>query len=81
MQVIFTSLNNAISACFQWFDAMLNATGLYTLVVGTVIMLIFWRMIIAPLFGGSFMGHGKGSDRASNKNNNGQNNNARKSES
>lgn len=72
MEAIFTSLNNAVSACFQWLETMLNSTGLFTIVVGTVIMLIFWRMIIAPLFGGSFMGHGRGSDRASSKNNKGQ---------
>lgn len=62
MAAIFQSLMNAVSSCFTWLSTILTETGLSSVVIGTIVILMFWRMIINPLFGGRFLNFKKGSD-------------------
>lgn len=61
---IFSILFNGVNAVFDWFDSVVNATGMMPYVIGIVVLFIFFRLIIAPLFGAHISG-GVGSDPVS----------------
>ena len=50
---VMAILFDGIDAVFSWFEAILNATETYYLVLGVIVLLIFWLLVIAPLFGGA----------------------------
>lgn len=61
---IFTFLFTGVEAVFTWFDDVVNSTGMMPYVLGIIILFIFFRLIIAPLFGANLAG-GMGSDSVS----------------
>lgn len=48
---VFTIINQALSQVNTWFDSLLNSTGFYPVVIGVVVLIIFFRLIIYPLIG------------------------------
>lgn len=58
---IFTSIMGFIGQVLTWFQDILTATGSSLYVYGVIVGLIFFRLIIWPLFGG---GSRAGSDSA-----------------
>lgn len=63
---IFNFLFHGISACFDYLDTILNETGMYPFVIGIIILSIFFRLIILPMFGGHIASAGM-SDSVKNK--------------
>lgn len=53
LESVMSILFDGINAVFSWFESILNATDTYSLVLGVIVLLIFWRLVIAPLFGGA----------------------------
>lgn len=49
----FTPLLNAVSSCFSWLQSVLTSSGMYSYILGGIVFLIFWRLVVKPLFGGS----------------------------
>lgn len=50
---IFNLLNAAVNQTAAWFQTILDSSGMFPYVIGMVVIAIFWRLIISPLFGGS----------------------------
>lgn len=63
---IFNFLSNGVSVCFDYLDTILNETGMYPYVIGIIILSIFFRLIILPMFGGHIASAGT-SDAVKNK--------------
>lgn len=53
LESVMSILFDAINAVFSWFEVILQETDTYYLVLGVIVLLIFWRLVIAPLFGGA----------------------------
>lgn len=59
---VFLIINQGLSQVNSWFDSLLNATGFYAVVIGLVVLIIFFRLVIFPLLG-SYWHPTAGSDR------------------
>lgn len=60
---IMSFLGTGVQACLDWFDAILNATGMYGFVLAFIFMFLAFRYLILP-----FVGTGAGqSDKVSKK--------------
>lgn len=60
---VFLIINQALSQVNSWFDSLLNATGFYAVVIGLVVLIIFFRLVIFPLLGSYWFPSSAGSDR------------------
>lgn len=59
---IFNILNAGVNQVAAWFQSILDSSGMFPYVIGMVVISIFWRLIISPLFGGSSIWLGMSSD-------------------
>lgn len=44
-------LKTAASACWDWFNSIYNAAGLYNVLISVIVLAIIFRLIIAPILG------------------------------
>lgn len=51
---IFTFLFDGVNSVFSWFESILQSTHMLEIVIGVIVLLIFWRMVISPMFTGHF---------------------------
>lgn len=63
LDMIFDMLFDGINQAFAWFELILTSTHTYEIILGVIVLLIFWRMIITPLFGGGFIASSDGVSR------------------
>lgn len=49
---VMNIVNQGIDFCFSLLQDILDSTGLFPFVIGVLSLLIFWRLVISPLFGG-----------------------------
>lgn len=52
---IFAGLSQAISACFLWFEQVVNSLGFFGIIIGAFTIVTVSRFLLAPIVGG-FMG-------------------------
>lgn len=64
---VFTFLNAGVNQTAAWFQTILDSSGMFPYVIGIVVISIFWRLIVSPLFGGSSIWLGMSSDSVKNK--------------
>lgn len=64
---IFNILNSGVNQTAAWFQTILDSSGMFPYVIGMIVIAIFWRLIISPLFGGSSIWLGMSSDSVKSK--------------
>lgn len=51
LESIFSILNQAVTACWDWFYSLFNGHW-YLLLLGVIFFFVFARLILVPFFGG-----------------------------
>lgn len=59
VDTVFSFLMDGVTAVFNWFDELLNVTEMYPIVIGIIVLCIFFRLIVTPLFAGHIAGAGQ----------------------